>query len=134
SKALLHVAKVIRDARQARTFGVTFSEPSVDLAALRAHVGQVVSRMAGGLSHLAAQRGVEVVHGRARFTNSRELEILRPGGERELLRSQEAVLATGTRPAGCGEGPAGAPRASARTRALALAEVPTRPLVVGGGY
>jgi len=109
SKALLHVAKVIRDARQARTFGVTFSEPSVDLAALRAHVGQVVSRMAGGLSHLAAQRGVEVVHGRARFTNSRELEILRPGGERELLRFQEAVVATGSRPAELVEVPAGSP-------------------------
>lgn len=134
SKALLHVAKVIRDARQARTFGVTFSEPSVDLAALRAHVSQVVSRMAGGLSHLAAQRGVEVVHGRARFTNSRELEILRPGGERELLRFQEAVVATGSRPAELVEVPAGSPRVMDSTRALALEEVPKRLLVVGGGY
>src|SRR5438093_5114973 len=42
SKALLHVAKVIDEARQARGWGVEFGEPKIDLAKLRAFKDNVV--------------------------------------------------------------------------------------------
>ena len=37
SKALLHVAEVIGEARHARAWGVTFAEPNVDVDRLRAY-------------------------------------------------------------------------------------------------
>src|SRR6476659_8462295 len=58
SKALLHVAKVITDARHATAWGVRFGEPSIDLDRLRDFKTQVVARLTSGTGQLAKYRKV----------------------------------------------------------------------------
>src|SRR3954463_3630690 len=62
SKALLHIPRVIADARAPAELGVRFGDPQIDLDALRAWKEQVVGKLTGGLAGLARQRKVEVVH------------------------------------------------------------------------
>src|SRR5690606_33865673 len=97
SKTLLHVAEVVRLARQAEQWGVVFGPPAIDLAKLRQHKERVIARMTDGLSYLARQRGIEVIHGRARFEDGQRLSVETPGGSRELVMFQHAVIATGSR-------------------------------------
>src|SRR6201998_1580758 len=53
SKALLHVAKLLGEAKQADAWGVTFGEPKIDLAKLRAFTDTVVKRLTSGTGLLA---------------------------------------------------------------------------------
>src|SRR5260370_31930313 len=70
SKALLHVAKLLEEAEQAKNWGVEFGEPKVDLNKLRGWKESVVKKLTGGLGQLSNKRSVQFVHGKARFLNS----------------------------------------------------------------
>ncbi len=63
SKALLHAAKVIDEARAMGAHGVEFGAPRIDLTKLRDWKSKVVGKLTGGLTALAKQRKVEVVRG-----------------------------------------------------------------------
>src|SRR6202007_605083 len=65
SKALLHVADLIHESRQAKNWGVEFGEPKIDLARLRSFKDGVVSKLTGGLGQLSKQRKVKYMRGRA---------------------------------------------------------------------
>ncbi|MQA76785.1 MAG: FAD-dependent oxidoreductase, partial [Solirubrobacterales bacterium] len=60
SKAVLHAARVIAEAEEARGFGVKFKAPKIDLDALRGWKDEVVGKLTGGLDGLAKQREVNV--------------------------------------------------------------------------
>src|SRR5262245_64097808 len=98
SKALLHVAKVIGESRQATDWGITFSKPKIDLDKLRAWKDGVVNKLTGGLGQLSRQRKVDFIRGRATFLDSRTLEIEGQDEERRLV-FENAIVATGSRPA-----------------------------------
>jgi dihydrolipoamide dehydrogenase len=132
SKALLHVAAVIAEAGRAREWGVELGEPSISLNRLRAWMSErVVGRLARGLAARAAAKGVEVIGGRAVFEEPRVLRV--EGDAPQKLRFGHAVVAAGSAPAPL-PGVAMGPRIMDSTAALALADVPGRLLVVGGGY
>ncbi len=133
SKALLHVAKVISESRRAADWGITFSEPKIDLDKLRAWKDGVVSRLTGGLGQLNKQRQVEFIRGRATFLDSRALKIEEQGGEWRLI-FENAVIATGSRPAAPSALSLDSPRVIDSTAALELEDVPKTMLVIGGGY
>ena len=138
SKALLHAAKVVTDARAAAAWGVSFGDPAVDVGRLRAWKDEVVARLTGGLALLSKQRGVTFVQGRAAFEDARTLRVTPTGdgggdGPRTIA-FEHAIVATGSRPAR----PAGMavddPRVIDSTRALDIDSVPASLLVIGGGY
>ena len=52
SKALLHVAKLLEEAEQAKNWGIEFGEPKVDLNKLRSLKESVVKKLTGGLGQL----------------------------------------------------------------------------------
>ena len=133
SKALLHVAKVIGDAREAEAWGVRFGAPQIDLAGVRAWKGSVVNRLTGGLGSLARQRKVTLMQGRGRFTGSHEIAVNTAGGEQRVA-FDHAIIATGSRPAAPPALAIDSGRVLDSTSALELADVPERLLVVGGGY
>ena len=137
SKALLHAARVLTDARDAGRWGIEFGPPSIDLAALRSWKDQVVGRLTGGLGRLAAQRTVRYVQGRAALAGPHELTVTRDGAGGDpprRIRFEHAVLATGSRPARPGPLALDDARVLDSTGALALERVPPSLLVVGGGY
>ncbi|MEW6143788.1 MAG: dihydrolipoyl dehydrogenase [Thermodesulfobacteriota bacterium] len=133
SKALLHAAKVITEAGEASRFGITFEKPAVDISRLREWKDEVVGKLVGGLGQLAKQRKIKYIKGRARFIDSHTLEIKTNEGGTESLKFENAVIATGSRPAVIpGLGASGNILDS--TSALDLPDIPKTLLVVGGGY
>jgi dihydrolipoamide dehydrogenase len=134
SKALLHVAKVISESRQAANWGVEFSEPRVKLDNLRAWKNGVVKKLTGGLGQLSKQRSVRYVQGRASFLDSQTLKIDRSKGGEEQLAFEHAILATGSRPATLPTLSLQSPRVWDSTSALEIGEIPKTLLVIGGGY
>lgn len=133
SKALLHVGKLIREAREASAWGVSFGEPTLDLDQLREWKDGVVKKMTNGLGLLRRQRSVQYQQGYGRIRDGNTLNI-ESNGEVIPLEFDSLIVATGSTPA--------APRSlqleSARvldsTTALQLPEIPETLLVVGGGY
>src|SRR6202142_3710923 len=73
SKALLHVAKLIEEAEQAKNWGIDFAAPKIDLARLRSFKEGVIKKLTGGLGILAKQRKVTFIQGKAGFENSNTL-------------------------------------------------------------
>src|SRR2546427_6155126 len=59
SKAYLHVAKLITDAREATAWGLQFTAPKIDLDKLRAQGNKVVETLGKNLAQLCQRRKVE---------------------------------------------------------------------------
>lgn len=76
SKALLHVAKVITEAEEMSSHGISFGKPKIDLDELRDFKNSVVGQLTGGLSGLAKGRKVQVVQGYGTFTGPNMIEVL----------------------------------------------------------
>ncbi|HVL14801.1 MAG TPA: FAD-dependent oxidoreductase, partial [Gemmata sp.] len=97
SKALLHTAKIIREAHDMAEHGVSFGEPKIDLEKLRNFVQQkVVGKLTGGIAQLTKGRGVEVVKGRAAFTDANTVAVT--GETTATIKFQHAIIATGSLP------------------------------------
>ena len=141
SKALLHVAKLVNEAKHASALGVTFAEPVIDLDTLRAWKDGVVQKLTGGLGQLSRQRKITFVQGRASFEDAATLRVERvtpsgsgQAGGTETIGFQHAIIATGSRPAAVPGLSLASPRVMDSTAALALSDIPKSLLVVGGGY
>jgi dihydrolipoamide dehydrogenase len=137
SKALLHVARVLEEAKEMADWGVAFTRPQLALDAMRARKEKVVSTLTGGLAQLAKQRKVRVVQARAVFENSNSLVLT--GGdpstyEGDRLAFEHCILATGSVPAKIPAFDLQTDRVMDSTGALELRDIPESLLVVGGGY
>ena len=133
SKALLHVAKILNEARHAANLGVSFAEPSIDLDKVRAWKDGVVEKLTGGLGQLGKQRKLTYLQGRATIVDPRTTSVATAEGERTVA-FEHAILATGSRPATIPGLPEGSDRVLDSTGALELRDVPKSLLVIGGGY
>ena len=133
SKALLHVAKVIDEARHAEAWGVTFAKPRIDLDTLRAFKQGVVDKLTGGVGQVAKMRKVTFLQGRGAFTGPRTLTVTGATGDTEL-RFEHCVVATGSHPTRIPSLSLQSPRMLDSTSALELPDIPKSLLVIGGGY
>ncbi|HNU66160.1 MAG TPA: dihydrolipoyl dehydrogenase [Methylotenera sp.] len=138
SKALLHTAKVITEAQETAHHGVSFGAPKVDLDTLRNwKANDVVGKLTGGLAAMAKGRGVTVVQGVGKFTSPNQIAVtLNDGsaadGKVTTIGFEHAIIAAGSQATKF----PGAPddeRIMDSTGALALADIPKRMLVIGGG-
>src|SRR5262245_25864220 len=132
SKALLHVAKLIDEARQAKGWGVEFGEPKIDLAKLRAFKDNVVKRLTSGTGQLVKHRKVQYIQGTAEIVDAHTLRIKKAAGGEDSLTFEHAILATGSVPAIPPMLKVDDPRVMDSTSALDLPDVPKSMLVVGG--
>lgn len=133
SKTFLYLSELIFDAAKAGPMGVTFDKPRIDLEGLRAWKGKVIDQMANGLVSLNDRRGVQLLKGRVAFESSDTARI--HGADVSHIKFRHAILASGSRPIpfpGSAFNPGG--RIMSSSGALALADVPEKLLVVGGGY
>jgi dihydrolipoamide dehydrogenase len=139
SKALLHIAAVMDEAKLLAEHGVTFASPRLDLDKLRAWKTKVVGKLTGGLAGMAKARKVEVVRGVGAFLDPHHVEVELtegPGqaktGTKKVVRFQKAIIAAGSQsvrlPFLLDD-----PRIVDSTGALELPAIPKRLLVVGGG-
>lgn len=132
SKALLHVAEVVNEARELESRGIRFGAPQIDLDQLRAFKDQVVGGLTQGLQTLAKRRNVTVMRGVARFSQTAQLQL--DGAEGTATVSfDDCIIAVGSESIELPGVPHADPRVIDSTGALMIQDVPERMLVVGGG-
>ena len=133
SKALLHAAAVIDEARHATDYGVDFGKPKIALDKLRGYKDKVVGQLTGGLAAMSKQRKVRVATGHAKFVSANEIELAGDDGKTQLLKFGQCIIAAGSQAMKLPGFPWDDPRVMDSTDALELADVPKKLLVVGGG-
>ncbi len=131
SKALLHAAKVIEDARAMAAHGIEFGAPRIDAGKLRDWKNKVVGRLTTGLAGLAKQRKVTVLRGVATFADAHTIEIVPDEGDNRSVTFDHCIIAAGSESFRL-PGLPDDPRIIDSTGALEL-DLPRRMLVVGGG-
>jgi dihydrolipoamide dehydrogenase len=128
SKALLHAAKVIDEAKEMAEHGVRFGKPEIDADKLRDWKNKVIGRLTGGLTQLAKQRKVRVLRGTAKFEAPNRLRL----DNGDTVDFEHCIIAAGSEPFML-PGLPDDPRIVDSTGALELDPIPEKMLVVGGG-
>ena len=131
SKALLHVAAVVDEAKHLSDRGVTFGAPAIDLDKLRGYKDKVVGKLTGGLAMMARARQVTFIQGLGAFLDDHHVSIQTPQGP-TVVRFEHAIIAAGSEAARLPFAPSDA-RIVDSTGALQLPFVPKKMLVIGGG-
>jgi len=128
AKAVLRVADVLQEVRDAGEFGITVAEPTIDYAAVSARRGKVVQTLTGGVAGLLEKNGIDVIEGQGKLTGDGSVQA---GGE-TLVAAKATVLATGSvkKPI---PGTQFGGRVIGTEEAWALDELPRRLAVVGAG-
>jgi dihydrolipoamide dehydrogenase len=134
SKALLHAAKVIDEAREAKAWGLNFSGLKIKHARLRDWKNDVVARLTGGLGQLVKQRRINYLQATAEFQDNRTLAVEAVDGGQSSLAFEYAIIATGSDTARIPQFELESDRLLDATTALELKEIPKKLLVIGGGY
>lgn len=132
SKALLHVAKVIEEAKALSEHGIIFGAPQTDIDKVRLWKEKVINQLTGGLAGMAKMRKVQVVNGFGKFTGPNTLEVEGADGKTTVI-FDNAIIAAGSRPVKLPFIPHDDPRVWDSTDALELTSVPGKLLVIGGG-
>jgi len=132
SKALLHSAAVISEARDMEKHGISFGKPKIDIDKLRGFKESVIGKLTGGLAGMAKQRKVNVVQGYAKFTSPNTLIIEGANGT-SSLSFDKAIIAAGSRVTIFPMFETDDERVIDSTGALELKEIPKSMLIVGGG-
>ncbi len=91
AKAVLRVADVLSEVREAGEFGIDVAEPKVDYAAVGARRQKVIKTLTGGVSGLFKKNGIEVLEGEGSLAGPGQVKV---GGESHEAKT--IVLATGS--------------------------------------
>jgi len=132
SKALLHVAKVIKEAKALSCHGINFEEPKIDLPKVREWKEKVIGQLTNGLGGMAKLRKCQIINGNGRFTGPNTLSIEDNKGGSSVI-FENAIIAAGSKPIQLPFIPHDDPRIWDSTDALELKEIPKRLLLMGGG-
>ena len=132
SKALLHLAKVIDDAKSVESLGVMFQSPKLNIDKIRTWKESVISQLNKGIAQMAKARGVSRTTGTAKFLSANSISVEETSGT-TIYTFDNCIIATGSKPAKIPTFPED-PRIISSTGALLLKDIPKNLLVVGGGY
>ncbi len=134
SKALITAGKRVEEIKKADLMGISVpGEPSVDMEKLQAWKGGIVKRLTGGISTLLKGNGCDQLFGTARFAGPGMLDVETDDGT-VRVEADHIVIATGSRPIEVPGFSFSDARVLDSTKALDLAEIPKRLVVIGGGY
>ena len=127
AKAVLRVADVLSEIREAGEFGIKVSAPEIDYAGVVARRRKVVSTLTGGVSGLFKKNGITLIEGSASLAGGGRVEV----GD-QTISAKTIVLATGSvkRPI---PGAEFGGRVIGTEEAWALDELPATMAVVGAG-
>lgn len=132
SKALLHVAKVINEARHLQAEGIiSFDNFSYNREKIVEYKSNIITKLTGGLKGMAKQRKVDIVKGYGKFTGPNEIAVETADGVKTIA-FDNAIIAAGSRVIDLPFIPKDS-RIIDSTGALAMEEVPENMLVIGGG-
>jgi dihydrolipoamide dehydrogenase len=95
AKAVLRVADVLGEIREAADFGITVGEPSVDFGAVGERRKKVVKTLTGGVASLMRKHGIDVIEGHGSVTDEGNVKV---GGNFDgtEIQAKFVILATGS--------------------------------------
>lgn len=131
SKALLHSAAVLDEARTMGAHGISFAEPTIDLDKLRDYKNKVIGKLTGGLAGMAKGRKVQVVQGVGTFIDPYHIGVETAEGKK-VVKFKNAIIAAGSQAVKLPFMPED-PRVVDSTGALELRFLPKKMLILGGG-
>ncbi len=134
SKALIHAADEFHRIASLgdSPLGIVSAQPTINFAKTVEWKDGIVNRLNTGVAELLKKSNARLISGSARFLDGKRVEVNGPGGV-QIISAEAIVIATGSKPSELDGMPFGGDVISS-TDALALAEVPKRLAVVGGGY
>ena len=132
SKALLHVAAVIEEAHAAKTVGLTYPPPQIDLDQVRAFKEGTVKKLTQGVQGMARGRKVNVLRGVGQFIDPHRISVEHEGVT-SVVEFAHCIIAAGSQSVKLPFIPHDDPRVLDSTSALELRNIPTRLLIIGGG-
>ncbi|BAF61969.1 dihydrolipoyl dehydrogenase [Candidatus Vesicomyidisocius calyptogenae] len=130
SKALLHTAQIINEAKDASHVGVTFNEPLISINGIRTNKDNIVTKLTNGIKTLAKARKINVITGYGRFISANQITI---ENSDDIIEFEQCIIATGSQVTKIPTLPFDDARVMSSTDALNLSNIPKRLLVVGGG-
>ncbi|HAQ38994.1 MAG TPA: dihydrolipoyl dehydrogenase [Saprospirales bacterium] len=133
SKALLHVAKLLEEAKHANDWGISFGKPTIDLDKLRSFKDSVIGKLTSGTGQLVKQRKINYIQGTASFEGDHTLSVTKTGGSVEKLSYSKVILATGSEVVRIPGLWLESDRMIDSAGALELRDIPEKMLVIGGG-
>jgi dihydrolipoamide dehydrogenase len=127
AKAVLRVADVLTEVREADEFGIKVAEPEVDYGAVSARREKVISTLVGGVSGLFKKNKIDVIEGEASLAGNGSIAV-----NGDQIAANTILLGTGSvkRPI---PGTEFGGRVIGTEEAWALAELPKTMAVVGAG-
>ena len=129
TKALYSATKLLERAESARSMGISFPVPDLDLSALAAWKDGVVSRLVNGVATLLKANKATVIQARGTIAARGRIDL----STGETVEAERIVIATGSSPVEIPGFGFHDPRVWSSDDALALPEVPERLVVIGGG-
>jgi dihydrolipoamide dehydrogenase len=132
SKALISAGHRFHEAQHSEDMGITAENVKVDFSKVQAWKGSVVNKLTGGVAGLLKGNKIETVSGEAYFVDANTLRVMSETSA-QTYTFKNAIIATGSTPI---ELPSFkyTKRVINSTGALALEEVPSSMVVIGGGY
>ena len=134
SKALLHLAKVIEDAKSLENSGIFFSDPQLDLERIRNWKNSVVEKLNKGIRQLAKVRNVKIIHGIAEFISTKKLSVKIDNRLKHTVTFNDCIIATGSRASSIPDLVIDHKQIINSSDALQLSNIPESLLIIGGGY
>ena len=133
SKALLHVAKVMEEAKHIEKAGISFSAPTIDIGKIAGYKNGVVKKLTDGLGAMSKMRKVEHIQGYATFLDENSVEVVLSSGEKTKVTFDNCIIAAGSQSTKMSFIPHEDPRIWDSTDALEVKEIPKKLLILGGG-
>jgi dihydrolipoamide dehydrogenase len=132
AKAVLRVADVLDEVRDADEFGIKVAEPEVDFAAVGERRQKVIKTLTGGVSGLFKKNKIDYLEGHGALTGAGSVRVGSSKDGDEIDASKCIVLATGSvkKPI---PGTRFGGRVIGTEEAWALSELPKTMAVVGAG-
>ncbi|PPI86608.1 dihydrolipoyl dehydrogenase [Candidatus Pantoea edessiphila] len=132
SKALLHIAKVIKETKVLKNKGINFDNISINLEQIRSWKSNIINKFTSGLFNMAKIRKVRVIHGLGKFIDSHTL-VVNDNNKITTIYFDNAIIACGSIPIKLPIFPYEDSRIWDSTDALQLKEIPKKLLIIGGG-
>ncbi|MCA9842358.1 MAG: dihydrolipoyl dehydrogenase, partial [Cyanobacteria bacterium HKST-UBA03] len=137
SKALIHAAATLEQLAEAEQMGISTGPPVLDMAKLQAWKAGIVAKLTQGIAGLFKRHDIELIAGRATFTDAHTLSI-EPSIETDqagpkTLKPDAVVIATGSSIIELPHLPFDHNLIIDSTDALNLTKVPRHLVLIGGG-
>lgn len=96
TKALVKASEIVSETRRAKSFGIDFSDVTIDMKQTIAKKDEITKTLTDGIAFLLKKHGVEYIQGTASFLNNREVEI-QTDADTSVYTADNIIIATGSK-------------------------------------